>query len=98
MTEDWKAWERHVAAMGERLLDCGRCATEDGVEVHPHPECTVKPHRTAAMIDYATAAGGQSLVTIQAWDVPWESGSGKDETTGATVKVMWTGDEWKEIA
>lgn len=36
---DQAAWERHVAARGERILPCGRCATENGVEVHPHPEC-----------------------------------------------------------
>lgn len=35
-----RQWESPVLKMvPARLLDCGKCFEEDGVEVHPHPEC-----------------------------------------------------------
>lgn len=41
-----------VAVLSEQALDCGRCVTEDGVAVHPHPECPVRtPCQTCPRAD-----------------------------------------------
>lgn len=55
------------------------------------------PTDNAALLNYTTAGGTRSTVLIQTWDVPWESGTGENETTGDTVRVLFNGDEWMEI-